>query len=177
MRDRNNDGKQGFDTSISDRRRLYPRDLPFTDLDFMGLGYARHKAKFLIEWKTWGSWRPDDAGQQANHDALFDLANRASLPAFVVMVSKADPPQQWTYTVCQSNLRGDLILGEFLSPLTPEPQTVEYQGRTLITLDEEVWLRFEFMVRDQVVDVEQIAGWKLEADLTPRIKLDPAMLN
>jgi hypothetical protein len=76
------------DEALSARHRLYGFDLPMTDIDFLVCEYSSGKAKAIIEYKREDA--PIDF-KQANaemhpksYDALKDLADRASIPFFVI---------------------------------------------------------------------------------------------
>jgi hypothetical protein len=164
MRQINRDGTRGFDTSISDRRRGYPHDLPFVDLDFVGIGYASHEPCFLVENKGKGNYKPLDPSQRASIDAVLRLGTKAGLPAFVVEFWPSEEGL-WTIRFCEYNEIGMKALiaffgAEWFETSCNRCEAGEAEG---ITVDEEQWVRFEYFLRglDSRQDKEScIRAWK-----------------
>ncbi len=99
------------DHRISERHRTWGYDCPALDLDFVMLEYDTGKAAALVEYKH------EDAapirGAHPSLRAICDLANRASVPAFVVRYAD---DFTWWYVIPLNDLARSLQAEEvFLS--------------------------------------------------------------
>jgi hypothetical protein len=80
------------DREVSRRHRDWGYDCPAADIDF--LEYDRGRAVALCEWKLGKDWEENDAATQAYNandwslKAMRDLADRASVPLFVIVRQK-----------------------------------------------------------------------------------------
>jgi len=105
------------DLRINDRHRMWGYDCPALDIDFLMLEYDRGKATALVEYK-----HEDAQVVRLGHPsvrAMVDLADRASLPAF--MVRYADDFAWWYATPLNELAR--VLLTE--ARMTTEAEWVE----------------------------------------------------
>jgi hypothetical protein len=93
--------KYGFrDERLSRRHRLYGSACPMVDLDFLVIEYHLKKTVALIEYKHWKGEETFDLNN-ANYQALMDMADRAELPFFVSFYH----PETWNYIVYPGNAK------------------------------------------------------------------------
>jgi len=92
--------KYGFrDKRLSVRHRLYGTSCPMVDLDLIVIEYHLKKTVALIEYKHWRGESSLNL-QDANYQALMDMADRADLPFFISFYH----PETWNYTVYPGNM-------------------------------------------------------------------------
>lgn len=94
----------GFrDAWISDRHRRWGKDAPMVDIDFLVIDYDRCQVRALVEYKCGvrddgiATAPPDFA--RANYQTLINMADRLSVPMFVVYYDRA----RITFTVYPAN--------------------------------------------------------------------------
>tara|TARA_Y100000034_G_scaffold132279_1_gene194869 strand:- start:780 stop:1208 length:429 start_codon:yes stop_codon:yes gene_type:complete len=87
------------DERLSNRHRLYGSSCPMVDLDFIVIEYHLKKSVALIEYKHWRGESSLNL-QDANYQALMDMADKAELPFFISYYH----PETWNYIVYPTNM-------------------------------------------------------------------------
>ena len=131
----------GFrDEAISRRHRMWGRDVPAVDIDFLVIEYDRCAPKALIEYKTvslMGGWTPD-----ANAKTLQTAANLMAVPFYVFFYDTSD----WTFYRCHLEAHG-------LKNATPGPVPLD---RIPDKMSEAEFVRLLYWLRGRRLTIEQV---------------------
>lgn len=85
------------DRALSERHRLYGRNCPMADIDFLAVEYDKKEASALIEYKHMMARNVDQS--HPTYAAMSKLASNSNIPFYIVRYN----PGSWAYKLTPAN--------------------------------------------------------------------------